>query len=50
MNLIATKGRGGTSAKASLSATGLVPRTRIGSSSEASVNIAVLLLARGSGI
>src|SRR5215218_3945865 len=43
-NLIATKGSGGTSKTASLTATGLVPRKRTARSREASVSIAALPL------
>ena len=43
-NRIATKGSGGTSATATLTATGLVPRKRTARSSETSVNAAALSL------
>src|SRR5215207_5853338 len=44
MNLIATKGKGGNSATAILTATGLVPRKRTARSSEASTRVAALSL------
>jgi hypothetical protein len=44
MNLVATKGRGGNSVTATLTATGLVPRKRTARSSEASTSVAALSL------
>src|SRR5215210_2437318 len=44
VNLIATKGTGGNSATATLTATGLVPRKRTARSSEASTSVAALSL------
>src|SRR5215208_6600792 len=44
VNLIVTKGRGGNSATATLTATGLVPRKRTARSSEASTSVAALSL------
>src|ERR687897_3578947 len=44
VNLITTKGTGGNSATATLTATGLVPRKRTARSSEASTSVAALSL------
>ena len=47
VNLIVTKGKGGNSATAILTATGLVPRKRTARSSEASTRVAAPVLAPG---